>query len=112
MKLPRWDCRNAADQKRLEEWTIERLNELDEPTAEDLQREIEMNDDEKYIYETRRLISERLTRGAVIVAAKNKDREALTRLLAKSPHLQPLAMRVLLTKKGKGQKRASRAPVT
>jgi hypothetical protein len=29
MKLPRWDCRNEADRKHLEEWTLDQLRKLD-----------------------------------------------------------------------------------
>jgi hypothetical protein len=48
MKKPRWDCRNGADRKALEVWTNARLDELDEPSDDDIAIYIATMTDEKF----------------------------------------------------------------
>jgi hypothetical protein len=69
-KLPRWDCRSAHDQMLLEEWTNKQLNLLDEPTASDLQFELDMANDDTFADAVSKDLGRTLIRGRIINAIR------------------------------------------
>jgi len=110
MKLPRWDCRNDLDRRRLEEWTLDQLNKLDNQLV--TERDIEimqlMNSDEFFEWSDQQSKREQ-QRARVVKAAKAKDANLIKRLTANDPELQELAVRVLTFRRGRrGRPKGSR----
>jgi ribosomal protein L34 len=105
---PRWNCRNEADRKRLEEWTLDQFNKLDDQLV--TERDIEimqlMNSDEFFEWSDQQSKREQ-QRGRVVKAAKAKDANLIQRLTANDPELQQLAVRVLTHRRGKGRPKGS-----
>jgi hypothetical protein len=95
MKLPRWDCRSAADQKRLEAWTNARLDEAGD----------DMPIDESYAVATEKHFGQVLKRGRLLVAVKAKDKKTVARL-ADTEELRLLA----LQQRGRGRAPGDRRP--
>ncbi len=102
--LPRWNSRNEADRKRLEEWTLDQLDKLDVQLV--TERDIEimqlMNSDEFFEWSGQQSKREQ-QRGRVVKAAKAKDANLIKRLTANDPELQQLAIRVLTYRRGRGR---------
>jgi hypothetical protein len=109
VKPPLWDCRNDSARRRLEEWTLDQLNKLDDQLV--TERDIEiiqlMNSDEFFEWSEQQSTREQL-RARVIKAAKAKDANRIKLLTANDPELQQLAVRVLTFRRGKGRPKGSR----
>jgi hypothetical protein len=111
VKPPRWDCRNNdLARRRLEEWTLDQLNKLDDllVTERDIEIMQLMNSDEFFEWSEQQSKREQ-QRGRVVKAAKAKDTRLLTRLTTTDPELQQLAVRVLTFRRRRGRPKGSRA---
>lgn len=109
MKKPLWDCRNNdLARRRLEEWTLDQLNKLDDQLV--TERDIEilqlMNSEEFFEWSEQQSKREQ-QRGRVVKAAKAKDANLIKRLTANDPELQQLAVRVLTFRRGRGRPKGS-----
>jgi hypothetical protein len=113
MKLPRWDCRNEADRKHLEEWTLDQLRKLDNEldklndqlvTERDIEMMEAMQSDYFFKWSEEQFKRDQ-QRARVIQAVKAKDTRLLLRLTANDPELQQLW---LLTLKRRGRPKGSR----
>jgi hypothetical protein len=102
MKLPRWDCRNQAEQDRFEKWCNEQLNAFYEAQEgpPDLQRE----NDPAFAA----VIAQDFKRVLVRKAVGEKDANALVRLTSNDPQLLRLAFQLLTQKRGRGRPKGSR----
>jgi hypothetical protein len=114
-----WDCRNAEDQRRLEAWTVARIDEIPPMMrwgkSKFEQALEEQPDDPRYHYmlndpasgaDTEKLFSERRKRNRVIDAAKRGDNEAMARL-ADTPELRRLAF---ATRHARGREKGEPRP--
>jgi hypothetical protein len=109
MKKPGWVCRNAAQLRALEAWTLARLDELSEPTADDIRLEVEMMSDEKYMAMIQNDFAQRLKRGRLILARRAKDWKTVSRL-ADTEELRRLALRPRKRGRAKGESRPRDLP--
>jgi hypothetical protein len=110
MKLPRWDCRNnPLLRRRLEEWTLDQLDKLDDEavTQRDIEIMLRMNTDEFHEWWAAEPFRQQL-RARVVKAAKAKDTRSLLRLTANNPELHQFAIRALTFKRGEGRPKGSR----
>ena len=112
MKLPRppWEFRSESDVLKFKAWVNRQLDQLDEPTAEDIRRELEMMSDKSYINAVEKGTARTLKRGRVILAARDRDVRALARLTANDPTLKDLAVRVLARVHGRGREKGDARP--
>ncbi|MBR1286635.1 hypothetical protein JQ597_31735 [Bradyrhizobium sp. AUGA SZCCT0177] len=86
------------------------LDEMDEPTAEDIDRYIEMSCDNSYNDAVARRNGRILQRGLVISAARDRNVEAIDRLTANDPELKDLAVRELAHVHGRGREKGEARP--
>ncbi|MCK1450440.1 hypothetical protein IVB36_05845 [Bradyrhizobium sp. 35] len=81
-ELPRWNCQSKKDQRLLEQWTNEQLDLLYEPTASDLQSELEVMNDDNYNNAVSKDSSDTWLRGRIIRAIRGHKASANERKLA------------------------------
>lgn len=109
-ELPRWDCLNQADQQRLQAWTNEQLDLLEQPTSDDLQHEAHMLADAKYLQMQERHFGLIRGLGMVAHAIKDGDIQTVDRLAAKSAKLRRFAFQLLMHKRRPGRQKGERRP--
>jgi hypothetical protein len=109
MKKPDWFCRNEAQRKLFEAWTNARLDEMSEPSVDDLRRDVAMMSDQKFSTTTEENFGQRHKRGRVLIAAKAKDHEALAKL-ADTLELRRLAFRPRQRGRARGERRPGDLP--
>jgi hypothetical protein len=109
VKKPPWDCRNDEARRRLEEWTLDQLDKLDNElaTERDIEIMLLMNTDEFHEWSEEQFRRQQ-QRARVVKAAKAKDANLIKRLTANDPELQQLAVRVLTLRRGVGRPKGSR----
>jgi hypothetical protein len=88
----------------------QQLDELCEPTFDDICLEEQRMSDPAYVAAVEKYYTRRLQRGRVIIAAKQRDVHALDRLTANDPALAKLALRVLTNRRGRGRQKGEARP--
>ena len=88
----------------------QQLDELDEPTEYEFNRDLEMQNDPAYLDALTKSFWHRLKRGRVIIAAKRRDVNALDRLTAHDPALKDLAIRQLARVRRRGRRKGEARP--
>jgi hypothetical protein len=99
---PPWDFRNEQDARSFKRWIIQQLEQAEEPTEDDLWREAHMPSDEYF--------SDRLKRGRVINAARERDTRVTERLTVSNPELKNLAIRELARRRSRGREKGEARP--
>jgi hypothetical protein len=110
LPLPPWEFRSQRDARQFKVWMNKQLDELYEPTPDDIWREVQMVNDEAYVKATMTVLGRRLMRRRVVIAAQDRDFNALNRLTADDPELRNLAFRLLARKRGRGRAKGERRP--
>jgi hypothetical protein len=104
---PSWHCRNTADQKDLERWTREQLND-DPPNLrelpDDLYRELKMANNERFALWIGEDVGPKFKRVRVIAVVRR-----LQNIIGNDPELRLLARRLLLPR-GSGRRKGERRP--
>jgi hypothetical protein len=111
--VPRWECRNEADVRKLKEWTIHQLDLLDRAEQEALEASVDPADlilTEKEMKALERDINLRLARGRIASAVKENDRARVLRIAGDDPELLRYALRLALTPRGRGRARGEKRP--
>lgn len=115
MTLPHWECRNSADQKRLEAWTIERLVELDkQEILQLLHHSIDHQSSSSvlssFLSSYAQFSSNGIKRREVVAAAMARDVEALVRL-ADTEELRRVAFGIAFPQpRGRGRAKGEPRP--
>src|SRR6478609_323927 len=104
----RWDCRDAKDIARLKNWTIAQLDRG--PTRAELERDLEIDNDEQFWLEQSRYFGAILKRGQVRLAAKEQNYKELERLSGNDPDLRALGYRELSRKHSVGREKGEARP--
>jgi predicted kinase len=107
---PPWEFRSQSDILKFKAWVNQKLDQMDEPTAEDFRRELEIMNDESYMDAVEKAAARTLKRGRVINAARNRDVRALARLTANDHALKDLAVGVLARVRGRGREKGEARP--
>lgn len=107
---PPWEFRSGTDRLKFKAWVKQLLDQMDEPTAEDIRRDAEMINDAAYNNAVEKEIKRTIKRGRVINAARVRDERALEQLTANDLALKDLALRVAVRKPGRGRKKGEARP--
>jgi len=104
MKLPRppWAFRGERDRLQFKAWMNQQLDDATSP-------DIDLNDP-AYVDAVERHFTQQLKRGRVIIAAQQRDGNALARLTANDPHLKDLAIRQLVQVRARGRQKGEARP--
>lgn len=101
-KLLKWVCHDGKDQDRFEAWTNAQLDELEQPSADDILHDSVAIFDQHAMAAADKSASDRLRRGRLLLAVRAKDHAAVQRL-ANTEQLTRLALRAALAQRGPGR---------
>ena len=113
MTLPRppWSFRSERrDKPAFKVWLNERLDEIDEPSPDDIALEVQRANDDAYQKAISEYLRQRLRRGTLIRAARERNIPLIEELTARDPELRILAYRELARRHGRGREQGDQRP--
>jgi hypothetical protein len=108
---PPWDfCSERRDKPVFKTWLNERLDEIDDPTPDDIALEVQRDNDPAYHEATSAHFGRMILRGQVLQAARARNIPLIEQLTAHDPEMRSLAFRELAYKHGRGREKGDRRP--